>query len=314
MRSWFAPLREEATPGSDLLRRMGRWWSLLVGEARDEGAARERGTQAVLPTLTPLAANRFELKYWVPESFATELLDYARPYLMDDPYYVNHGAPNGQWITSLYLDSQERHCLRAHVDCSPDRFKLRVRTYGDGARAFLEIKRKVNNVVVKGRTMLPLDEVPTLLEGRYDVLPKVRTEKERVNLETFLCLQSLYRLEPYLLAQGHREAYVSLDPADDVRLTLDRTVRCQPAVGASFDHDEHGWMRVDTQEEHGQVGDHVLVELKFPHFAPAWMKGLVDRMNLWRVGYSKFVSSARRIGRQRGDDLDLWDSAHRENP
>jgi hypothetical protein len=171
------------------------------------------------------AFERFEFKYVVSEQRAKELLQRTASYLRSDDW-----APGGQRITSLYLDSPERDFLQLHREGAPDRSKLRVRAYGDplADQAFFEIKRKVKRVTFKHRAIVPQSAVPMLLRGELGPTRLVKSEAEQRTLEHFLYLMLTYRAEPTVLTTCCREAFTAIEPADEVRLTLDRDISYQP--------------------------------------------------------------------------------------
>src|SRR6185503_12942135 len=75
----------------------------------------------------PAAAGRKELKYCVPATVSECVLDVARMYLVPDVLSL---GPR-QRVTSLYLDTPQLTFLRWHRDRAGDRFKLRIRRYGE---------------------------------------------------------------------------------------------------------------------------------------------------------------------------------------
>jgi hypothetical protein len=258
------------------------------------------------PSVTPLPQvreaprhgrepDRYELKYWVPEALADQVACYAASYLIVDPFCSRLGLKS-QWNTSLYLDTMDYQCFRRHVDSAPDRFKLRVRVYGvpPSGPEFFETKRKVKGVIVKTRTMVPAGTMTSLLEGTYESLPPLKPHDRR-NLEGFLYLQHMHRTVPCVLVRCLREAYGSEDPIEDIRLTIDRSITFQPARGYTLECDPRGWVPIDGFEQHGKQGPHAMVELKFPRIAPLWMRQLVQNLEMWRVGYSKYVSAVRQM-------------------
>ena len=115
-----------------------------------------------------LQANRFELKYIVDEDRAVAIRDFVSSYLEPDDYYDrNQGC--GYLVASLYLDAPDLKLYRQTVQGLKNRFKLRVRFYDDkeSSPAFLEIKRRANDAILKKRTVVTRDLVKRLLEGGY---------------------------------------------------------------------------------------------------------------------------------------------------
>jgi hypothetical protein len=269
---------------------------------------------ATLPSsaafVAPRDPDRFELKYWVPEPLTERALDYAKPYLILDPQSSKRGLLH-QCCTSLYLESPAMGAYRTHIDGAPDRYKLRVRAYGDPPRgmAFFEIKRKMNSRGVKSRAGIPIELVPSLLEGTYDHLPETMDPAARANVESFLYLQLSTQARPYLLVRAFRESYCSADPTEEVRMTFDRRISYQPARGATFDSDPKAWIPINGEEEHGQRGPHALIELKFAKLPPFWMRRMVEQLGLLQVAFSKYCSAVRNHIEQPYQDALTWDLA-----
>lgn len=249
---------------------------------------------------------RFEYKYLVPEPVAQALLAFVAPFMRCDDW-----APGGQRITNLYLDSPELDFMRAHRESAPDRSKLRVRAYGDPpvGPAFFEIKRKVKNVTFKDRAVVPLAAVPALLRGEADPAQLGKTAAEQRTLEHFLYLMMTYRAEPKALLTYCRQAYTSLEPSDETRLTLDRDICYQAARGPLLSADPRAWSHLCGVGNY-QSEAATLIEIKFRGLAPWWINELVQQLRLTISSYSKYVMAmtVEELGADRGWDLAPWSS------
>jgi hypothetical protein len=282
-------------------------------DAKGAAVAKREPTSADKGPILDLPArevDRYELKYWVPSHVCNEVLEYARPYLVLDPFNVKDGLER-QYNTTLYLETRNLDSYRTHVEKSADRYKLRVRGYGlvPSRIAFFETKRKIKSITVKTRTLVKMDDVAPLLEGTYDELPIYLRPDERRNLENFLYLKTMTDARPCVIVRAHRESYCTPDPREDVRLTFDREVCFQQAHGPSLIVDPKAWVPIDGELQHGQRGAHTMIELKFPRIAPMWMGRLIERMELWRVGYSKYVAAVQTLLDGPMSDAMAWDLA-----
>lgn len=246
---------------------------------------------AVQPATTKSSQQRFEMKYWVPERLTSTIVNFGKAYLRVDPHHDENGL---QRNTSLYLETSGLDFYQAHIDSAPDRAKLRIRVYGEKPEglAFFEFKRKVRQVIVKRRSSVPIESVPSVLAGDYDALPELTKPEYRKNLEAFLYYMTIYRAEPAFLVTCVREAYTS-PHEDDVRLTIDRHVAYQRAQGASFKWRDRDWVRLTAPPTAG-TELMSLVEMKFRGVAPFWMRDLVQLLKLERIAFSKYVSSVSR--------------------
>lgn len=252
---------------------------------------------------------RFELKYWVPMAAAERVVRYARPYMELDPFCVA-SPDHSQWNSSLYLDTPRFDLYQQHMERAPDRIKLRVRAYGQPAQglAFFEIKRKVNQIIVKDRAAVPVDRVRSVLDGTYDELPT--PPRDRDNLGAFLYWQTVHRARPRVLVRCQREAWASPEPLEEVRLTFDRGICFQPVNEATLEGDPTRFAPIDGIEQHEhQGGPFVLVELKFNGVAPLWTRALIGQLEMFREGYSKYCAAVTSLLEEASYERSLWDSA-----
>ena len=110
--------------------------------------------------------NRYELKYVIDESKAVAIRRFLSAHLRPSPH--NESGPfAGHPVISLYLDSPDLVFFRQAFTGHRNRTKLRIRFYdGDCNRpAFLEIKRRVNDVICKDRAMITREGVRRMLLG-----------------------------------------------------------------------------------------------------------------------------------------------------
>jgi hypothetical protein len=263
--------------------------------------ALNRRTPFPLPLATTLPVvdrdpQRFELKYWVPERVIAEIREFARPYLIVDPFISRLGLTS-EYNTSLYFETPGLACYRSHVDSAADRWKLRIRVYGNPptSPAFFELKRKIKNVTVKTRTKVARSRVAALIDGSYDELPPELGAADRRHLESFLYWKTVSHAQPCVHVRAYRESYCTPEPLEDVRMTFDRQICFQPARDGSCEYDEQAWVPIDGEAQHGLSGAHTMVELKFPRIAPYWMGALAQKLELYRVGYSKYVAAVRAL-------------------
>jgi hypothetical protein len=248
---------------------------------------------AALPAIRT-AFERFELKYWLSEPLAERVLEFAKPYLKRDPHSE---TKDSQRNTTLYLDTRGYQFCENHLLLSPDRTKLRIRAYGRpcGKLAFFEIKRKIKVITVKDRFALPIAEVTRLLGRRplgCDVPDEIRK-----TLADFVFQMCLHRAEPKVFVACFREAFESLNSAEDVRLTIDRELVYQPAFDCAFEPDERRWLDIHDGDDSRPVFGkrRAMLELKFDGTPPRWMVELVRHFNLQREAFSKYTTAALQL-------------------
>ena len=110
---------------------------------------------------------RFELKYMLDETTAVAVRDVIATRLELDENGM--GKPDYSYpVHSLYLDSPDLYTFWTTINGDKNRFKLRIRFYNDQPTSpvFFEIKRRVNNCILKQRGGVKKDAVERLLRGQ----------------------------------------------------------------------------------------------------------------------------------------------------
>ena len=243
----------------------------------------------------PTYSSRFECKYIVDPLSVPRMRDYLRPFVRFDRY-ARH-CPDGRYpVSSLYLDSRELTLCRQTMAGEKDRFKLRVRTYDDEPShpAFVEVKRKNNNVVNKRRVGLERDAARAILNWR-DASPALHglSGRQLADAEYFVHHLERISAKPAIRVQYMREAYEATGN-EPVRVTLDSQLRHAVTLNDDLGHTTGEW--VDTPL------DGVIVEIKFTERFPWWIADFVHRFDLRRRAVPKYILSvkhalARRLTR-----------------
>jgi len=240
-----------------------------------------------------LQAQRFELKYIIPEDVALAVRDFVAGYLDVDEYAAS--MPNFSYpVHSLYVDSDNLELYNSTINGDKNRFKLRLRFYENrpSAPIFFEIKRRMNNTISKQRGGVKREAVDSLLHGQYPGLEHLASEdpKQLVAVQRFCQLASELNVKPKTHVAYWREAWLSRHD-NSVRVTMDRCVRSQVESTA----------RLVTEMEDPVVvfGDSVVLELKFTNRLPEWFKDLTRVFNLVQCGAAKYVDGVTKIGKAR---------------
>lgn len=232
-----------------------------------------------------MQTNRFEFKYIISERCARALRDFARSYLVPD----EHADVNNNFsyaIHSLYLDGPGLPLYNATVQGLKNRFKLRIRYYDDRPEnpVFFEVKRRVNDVILKSRAVVKRSSVPRLVNGGW---PEMSDLSKDGDLKSYDALQRYCELQAKIQATGRcivsylREAWVT--PTDNsVRMTFDRVLTSTPWTGSLVVADFLGGVRPPVA---GAV-----LELKFTNRFPLWMRDMVRIFNLPRMSMAKYIN------------------------
>jgi hypothetical protein len=186
-------------------------------------------------------------------------------------------------VHSLYLDSDLLATFWATINGDKNRYKLRLRFYNDhpDSPVFFEIKRRMNNCILKQRGGVRQEAVRWLLAGH---LPEPGhllrpNAKQFVAIQNFLDLASRLQAHPTAHVAYLREAYV--DPVSDaVRVTFDRQVRAETRTQPTFS--------TEMTSPACPFGEVVILELKFTNRFPDWLRRLVEHFGLMQCGAAKY--------------------------
>lgn len=254
------------------------------------------GAVIVFMAMDKMQQQRFEQKYIISEEVALQVRDFVRCYLELDENGI--GKPNYSYpVHSLYLDSDDLKLYWTTINGDKNRYKLRLRFYNNNTDTpvFFEIKRRMNNCIMKQRGGVKRSAVARLLGGH---LPESEDLISSNNVKQFGALQHFCELMHQIQAKpkAHiaylREAYV---PHDDnsARLTMDRLVRTEPELTP----------RLDTEMLNPILvwGRDVVLELKFTNRFPEWFREMAQVFSLRQCGAAKYVDGVALLGEYRLD-------------
>ncbi len=220
---------------------------------------------------------RYEKKYVISQQQSEELLLRLGDRIHADAYSMGQATYR---ICNVYFDTDNSDVIRYSLSSPFYKEKLRLRTYGTpenyNAVAFLELKKKVNGLVLKRRATLTLGQA-------YDFL---RTRNRPSGLG-YIDEQVLDEIEYYLDTNDvHPAVYIGYDRAayyskDDptLRITFDRNITTR---------------RENVLPENGMYGakllpaDARLMEIKISSSMPLWLARPLTEMKLFPRSFSKY--------------------------
>ncbi len=236
--------------------------------------------------------SRFELKYIITQEMALKVRDFVRCYLDFDEYSVGK-ADFSYPVHSLYLDSDTLNLYWGTINGEKNRFKLRLRYYDTNAKSpvFFEIKRRMNNCIMKQRGGVRQEFVQYLLAGHMPREEHLlsKAPKQMIALQNFCTLMTNIHAKPKVHIFYMREAYVSSD--DQVRVTIDRNVYGEENPGLSI--------KTTMKNPVLSFKDQVILELKFTNRFPNWFRELVRMSQVMQCGAAKYVESIQGLGAAR---------------
>lgn len=227
-------------------------------------------------------ACRYEFKYRIPEAKAWAIAEYVKSYIHLDRYA--RLRPRGEYpVVSLYLDSDSFLLARETLEGKKNRFKLRVRAYSDNPESpcFFEIKRRINNVIIKSRARVRHEDVSRILQtGR----PPLDYKTDDKLLRQFLLYTHSVNARPMVLVRYMRQAFEG-DSDNRARVTFDRQIYFKVSRKPEVKLNSSGW-------QSARLG-FVVLEIKFTAKYPAWLSEMVKIFNLKQSAMSKYTASVK---------------------
>ena len=228
-------------------------------------------------TSDQVLACRYELKYRISESETAAIEQFIKLYIQLDRY--SKLRPDGYYpILSLYLDSKDLRLCRETLEGKKNRFKLRVRSYSGlpEAPCFFEIKRRINNIILKSRAKVKREDVVGLLRGRPFSSHKYETDLKA--LKQFQLYMSYISANPVLRLRYMRKAYEN-ESASRVRITFDRKLHYNITGETNLMFKGREWRRTAM--------NFIVLEIKFTERYPAWLNRMVKHFDLKQRRLSK---------------------------
>ncbi len=201
-----------------------------------------------------------------------------------------YGGADGRYcIHSLYFDDYKDTGARANDLGLSERVKYRVRYYNDRSdRMRLERKEKADGRCHKESCPITAEELAMIMEGRAGEV-FWRTDEPLLRRFCVRCMTGL--LAPKAMIDFERRAYV--EKITNIRITIDQNI----SAADDFEHFTDGnYLRYPLQE----AGQHVL-EVKFDHILPSYIKHIVTEHHLIQSSFSKYSLGRKKLqamGRQ----------------
>jgi hypothetical protein len=241
---------------------------------------------------------RFELKYVIEEARAVAVADFLSSYLRPSEYNGSRTI-RGEPVISLYLDSPDLFFFRQSFSGQKNRMKLRIRFYDNEWKqpAFLEVKRRVSEVICKDRVMMTREGVRQILAAGWPNQPfwadctHLLTGKLQQDVnEDFWNFANTKRAFGAIYVSYFREAYEAEHDAQ-LRVTFDRYIHGSRYDGsARLQVPKRGWLPYLPPYLAPFPRDGVILELKFDNQAPRWMFDLVKIFNLRQTPVCKYAA------------------------
>lgn len=226
---------------------------------------------------------RYEFKYHIPIRIADKIVPELLNYMDFDPHVksgkaTDEGIGQHYEVHSVYLDSPHFKNYHEKVEGELFRKKLRIRSYSkdikDSTPVFVEIKRKYNMVIIKDRTVLPLQKAISLAQGQVDH-SLLKGEHHEV-VDEFMQDKVMYAMRPKVLVSYKRKPLVSRNGMN-LRVTFDYDIQAARTNRVDFS--------LPTKPIYPGM---LVMEIKFNDMLPYWLHETIQKYKLEAWPYSKY--------------------------
>ena len=220
---------------------------------------------------------RHELKYFINPAELDVLRARLRPVMRMDSH-CRGGKP--YIIRSLYFDDIDDSAFydkQAGV-MHRDKYRIRIYRYSD-KEIFLERKRKMGDLIQKSSVQITRRLCEQLISGD----PRGLQTSSNPLLQDVYVQMRTQLLRPAVIVDYAREAY--LHPAENVRITFDLNLRSGLHSQDLFNAE------LPTVCPHDR--DVEILEVKFDHYLPEHIVGLLRGVEAERSAVSKYVLCRR---------------------
>lgn len=219
---------------------------------------------------------RVERKYYLSNNQFIDFLKLIEERLILDKY----SKGNGYTVNSVYFDNESNVLIHRSVNKPYFKEKLRARSYSDDL-IFLEIKRKIGNIVTKRRINLNNEEYYNFIEKR--IIPSDFNEKDTQIAKEILYLIDKHHLVPKLHITYDRIAYYDKDDST-FRITFDHNILYKE------------YNKEDTKVGVVVPNDEYVMEIKFENSLPLWIVKALNEVGLYdKRSFSKCGRAYKKI-------------------
>ncbi|MGM9551026.1 MAG: VTC domain-containing protein [Clostridia bacterium] len=183
-------------------------------------------------------------------------------------------------IMNIYYDTPNDDLVSMALKREDDyRYKIRLRSYDPKyPTAFLEIKKKVNGLVNKRRTLMYIDDVNPFL-SEHKKVPESEIIKPQVIKEIDVIAKNIELLPKVVLCYDRQAFFGTRDEDGDLRVTFDTNIRAR-----RYDLD----LRLGSYGTRILDEDYVLMEVKVDKSVPLWLARLLSENNVRKIRFSKY--------------------------
>lgn len=229
--------------------------------------------------------SRYEFKFPMTFEDMNELISDLAPFVSRDEHASDAGIYT---ISSIYMDNDALDCYYETINKAYFRQKVRLRVYGEKTEendmAFLEIKGKINGLVVKRRVKMVLREAMNFIDDcvKYGFdfdITKYKSTNPQILTELRYVIVSKNLKNKNVVSYDRYAFYSTEDP--DLRITFDFNIRTR---GEEIDL---------TKGTYGtpRIADGIaILEVKTSKEIPYWLVKILAKYGYRNQTFSKYCS------------------------
>ena len=183
-------------------------------------------------------------------------------------------------INSLYFDDSNFSSVKDNLSGISDRFKLRLRWYGDQSSNEQNpiIEQKIKQGRLGSKNYFPIEDLKDKL---FDC--SIEDISHKVSQELIKSPMMIdYSLAPILFVRYEREYY---EDHNDIRITIDKNIQFSLPVNSNT-LPQHTWVNYNKK----------ILELKFKPEKKDYASRLIRNLNLVPTRHSKYLSGLAMYG------------------
>lgn len=215
---------------------------------------------------------RLELKYLFDIHYTNKLIKILKtlPYDLKEKFKSRN-------VNNIYFDTQNNDCLKEHLDGIKDRYKIRIRWYGEFKnflKPILEFKIKKNKITIKKKIIMETNSKIDYLSKKKNLITLLKETLKKNKIINFSNNFKISRIISY-----KRNYYESLN--EKIRFTIDQNL-----IYKVFN--SKGIIIKENSREFYQKNFNIL-ELKCDYFKKDLVPFIEKKILIKNQSFSKFI-------------------------
>lgn len=219
---------------------------------------------------------RRELKYYISYIDYLNLKNKLSSIFTKDKNSKEDGSYH---IRSIYFDNKSNKSYFEKISGIENRDKYRIRIYNLQEKpAKLEIKSKVNNIIIKNSIFINPSDMYNIIAGNYSCLLNYNNK----TAQKIYCEFNSDFYKPVVIIDYKRDAYYM--DINNIRVTFDRNIKKDEVNLGNLFSSSVNMSEVLNNKK-------IIMEIKYTGFIPAWVKNLLQVPRFERCAISKYTLS-----------------------